>query len=39
MLSSGSAGKGLFTAEIATVLAEATVDDGVLQITDGCDPC
>ncbi|MDD9865062.1 MAG: tetratricopeptide repeat protein, partial [Verrucomicrobiales bacterium] len=33
MLSSGSAGKGLFTAEIATVLAEATVDDGVLQIT------
>ena len=33
MLSSGSAGKGLFTAEIATILAEATVDDGVLQIT------
>ena len=33
MLSSGSAGKGLFTAEIATILAESTVDDGVLQIT------
>ncbi|MGB1726294.1 MAG: tetratricopeptide repeat protein, partial [Limisphaerales bacterium] len=32
MLSSGSAGKGLFTAEIATILAESTVDDGVLQI-------
>ena len=33
MLSSGSAGKGLFTAEIPTILDEATVDDGVLQIT------
>ena len=33
MLLSGSAGKGLFTAEMATILAEPTVDDGVLQVT------
>ncbi|MDP7048559.1 MAG: tetratricopeptide repeat protein [Verrucomicrobiota bacterium] len=32
-LSSGGAGKGLFTAEIATVLDEPTVSDGVLQIS------
>ena len=33
MLASGSAGKGLFTAEIATLLDEPTVGDGVLQIS------
>jgi len=32
-LTSGIAGKGLFTAEIATILDEPTVSDGVLQIS------
>ncbi len=32
-LTSGSAGKGLFTAEIATILDEPTISDGVLQIS------
>ena len=32
-LSSGGAGKGLFTAEIGTILDEPTVSDGVLQIS------
>ena len=32
-LTSGNAGKGLFTAEIATVLDEPTISDGMLQIS------